>query len=201
MPDDWLLALAESVWLLPALFALTVGDAFLVVLPSEIAVAALASLWAASGSPSLIAVVIVAAAAAVVGDSTCYAIGRYVGTDRWRWQRAPRIAKALERVRATFQRRAAVLVFTARYVPYARIAVNLTAGGARYPYRWFLPLSIAASATWALYHGLVGAFFGLWFREHPVLAVAITIVGAIALGLLVDIIIGRMTQRPETVAE
>lgn len=198
MADDWLLALAESVWLLPALFVLTVADAFLVVLPSEIAVAALASLWAASGSPSLLAVILVAATAAVVGDSACYVIGRFVGTDRWRWQRGPRMSKALHRVHGTFRRRAAVLVFTARYVPYARIAVNLTAGSTHYPYRWYLPLSVAAGTTWALYHGLVGAFFGMWFREHPVLAVAITIIGAIALGLTVDFLLGRIRRRTGT---
>ena len=41
---------------------------------------------------------------------------------------APRIAPALARTRATVLKRPAVLIFTARYIPFARIAVNLSAG-------------------------------------------------------------------------
>ena len=118
---------------LSRLFALVVGDAFLVVLPSETAVVALGALWATTGAPPLLAIVPAAAAGAVVGDGLCYLIGRRIGLDRWRWQREGRIAVAVARVRDTVQRRTAVLVFTARYVPFARIAVNLAAGAGRCP--------------------------------------------------------------------
>jgi membrane-associated protein len=197
MSEDWVLALTGSVWLFPALFALTVGDAFLVVLPSEIAVAALAALWASTGSPSLAGIIVVAAIAAVVGDSICYAIGRNIGTDRWRWQRQPRVARALRRAESLMRDRAAFLVFTARYIPYARIAVNLTAGSTGYPYRRFLPLSSVAGVTWALYHSLVGAFFGMWLSEQPILAIAITVAGAMTIGFIVDFVMRRLA-RPRT---
>ncbi len=78
----------------PALFALVVGDAFLVVLPSETAVVALGALWATTGAPPAARIVPLAAAAgAVVGDGLCYLIGRRVGLDRWRWQREGRIGR------------------------------------------------------------------------------------------------------------
>ena len=195
MSDEWILALTGSVWLFPVLFALTVGDAFLVVLPSEIVVAALAALWASTGSPSLAGIIVVAGLAAVVGDSACYAIGRRIGTDRWRWQRQPRVARALRRAESLMRDRAAFLVFTARYIPYARIAVNLTAGSTGYPYRRFLPLSAIAGLTWALYHSLFGAFLGMWLSEQPLLAIAITVASAMTAGFTVDLVMRSLTRR------
>ncbi|HEU4850461.1 MAG TPA: VTT domain-containing protein [Terrimesophilobacter sp.] len=186
MAEGWWLDLVGGGWLYPTLFLLTVADAFLVVLPSEIAVAALASLWVTTGSPPILSVAAVVAAGAVVGDSACYAIGRWIGMDRWAWQRRPLVTRAIARAEAGIGHRAALLVFTARYVPYARIAVNLTFGSTRFPYRRFLPLSAAAGCAWALYHSLTGAFFGSWFHEHPVLAVIAAILGATGLGLAID---------------
>ncbi len=194
MDQAWIEAFARSVWLLPALFLLVVGDAFLVVLPSETVVVALAALWAATGSPAIGAVVAVAAAGAIVGDSLCFAIGRRVGVARWRWQRRGRMVRMVERARATIRERPAALIFTARYIPFARIAVNLTAGASGLSYRRFLPLSAAAGTAWALYNCAIGAFFGTVLGAHPILAVAISIVVAITLGVLVDSLIARLTS-------
>ena len=88
MDDGWVQALVVSPWLLPALYLLVVGDAFLVVLPSETLVVALGALWGATGNPPVWALIAVAALGAMTGDALCFAIGRRAGTDRWRW-RAP----------------------------------------------------------------------------------------------------------------
>ena len=195
MDDAWITALAESAWLVPALFALVVGDAFLVVLPSETAVVALGALWATTGAPPLPAVLLAAAAGAVVGDGLCYLIGRRVGLDRWRWQREGRIGRAIARVHATVHRRTAVLVFTARYLPFARIAVNLAAGAGRVPLRRYLPLSFAAGVAWATYNVAIGAIVGSALRDAPLLAIAISVPIAIALGLVVDRTIAAIDAR------
>ena len=197
MDDSWLTALALSPWLLPALFLLVVGDAFLVVLPSETVVVALAALAGATGSPPLAPIVAVAAAGAIVGDALCFAIGRRAGTHRWRWQRMRPVRAAIDRARHAVLTRPAVLIFTARYVPFARIAVNLTAGASGLPVRRFLPLSAAAGVAWALYNTVVGAFFGAVLAELPLLAVAISVVVAIGLGLAIDTIVARTIRRQE----
>jgi membrane-associated protein len=184
--DAWLVSLAGSPWLLPAVFALVVGDAFLVVLPSETLVVALGALSATTGSPDLRLVVPIAAAGAVVGDGLCYLIGRRVGLDRWRWQRTGRVAAAIERTRSAVHRRTALLVFTARYVPFARIAVNLAAGAGRVPLGRYLPLSAAAGIAWACYNVAIGAIIGSVLRDSPVIAIAVSIPVAVVLGLLVD---------------
>ncbi|MFK4730114.1 VTT domain-containing protein [Agromyces mediolanus] len=191
MPDDALAQLAASPWLLPALFALVVGDAFLVVLPSETLVVALGALAATTGQPNLLLVIPVAAVGAVVGDLACYGIGRAGGLDRWAWQRTPRVAAAIDRVRRTVGRRTAVLVFTARYVPFARIAVNLAAGAVRIPLARYLPLSAAAGLAWAVFNTTMGAVVGSAFADQPLLALAVSIPVAILSGLAVDALVRR----------
>jgi len=188
---DALGSLAASPWLLPALFALVVGDAFLVILPSETLVVALGALAATTGHPNPLLVVPVAAVGAVVGDLACYAIGRAGGLDRWAWQRRPRVAAAIERVRRTVGRRTAVLVFTARYVPFARIAVNLAAGAVRIPLGRYLPLSAAAGLAWAVFNTAMGAVVGSAFAEQPLLALVVSIPVAIVAGLGVDALVRR----------
>lgn len=191
MSADALAQLAASPWLLPALFALVVGDAFLVVLPSETLVVALGALAATTGQPNPLLVIPVAALGAVLGDLACYGIGRAGGLERWAWQRKPRIAAAIERVRRTVGRRTAVLVFTARYVPFARIAVNLAAGAVRIPLGRYLPLSAAAGLAWAVFNTAMGAVVGAAFADQPLLALAISVPVAILAGLAVDALVRR----------
>jgi len=190
-----MLALAGSPWLFPALFALVVGDAFLVVLPSETVVVALAAMSGATGTPSLLLLIPVAAAGAIVGDSLCFLIGRAVGHDRWGWQSRGRLGAAITKARQTVLDRPAVLIFTARYIPFARIAVNLSAGAAGMAYRRYLPLSAAAGAGWAIYNSVIGLFFGRLLSSTPLLAIVISVVVAIALGVVVDLIARRRSAR------
>jgi membrane-associated protein len=200
MADAWLEALAQSPWLLPALFLLVVGDAFLIVLPSETVVVALAALWGSTGSPPLLAIVPVAAAGAIVGDTLCFTIGRRVGLDRWRWQRIGRLQRAIARVRRIVIARPASLIFTARYVPFARIAVNLTAGASGLPYRRFLPLSCAAGVMWAIYNCAVGAFFGTLLADLPILAIVVSVVIGVTIGVIVDATVARWATRRQAPA-
>lgn len=196
--DAFFDALGSSPWLYPAVFLLVVGDAFLVVLPSETVVAALGALGGATGHPLLGVLIPVAALGAVVGDSLCFLIGRRIGTDRWRWMREGRVASALGRVRGTMLTRPAVLIFTARYIPFARIAVNLSAGASGLAWRRFLPLSAAAGTGWAFYNTGVGLVFGTVLPDQPLLAIALSVGVAITLGLLIDWLIRLGTSRAAT---
>ena len=189
----WLDQAAASPWLAPVLFVLVVADAFLVVLPSETFVVALGSLALSTGSPPIALVLAVAALGAVVGDNACYWIGRRIGTERFRWMRRPRIAAAIEHARVALGRRPAAIILTARYIPFARIAANLTAGATRFAYRRYLPLTVIAGVGWALYNCLIGALFGAWFSANPVLAIVLSVIVAIGLGIAIDTITARLT--------
>ncbi len=190
-----LLGMAASPWIYAALFLLVVADAFLVVLPSETLVVALGALAAAGGEPSALLLVPVAAVGALVGDTLCYLIGTRIGVDRWGWQRRGRIAAALARARSTVLTRPTVLIFTARYIPYARIAVNLSAGAVGLPVRRFVPLAAAAGTAWAIYNVAVGAVFGAALPGNPLLAIALSVAVAIVLGITVDLVTQRLAAR------
>ena len=180
--DAWLQALAQSPWALPAMAALVVGDAFLVVIPGEAAVTTLGALAVAEGSPPLAAVIVVAAAAALTGDLGCYLVGRTAGLERWRWMRGPRVAAALGGARTALHRRGATLMFTARFIPFARLAVNLVAGASRMPMRRYLLLAAPAASAWALYQALLGAAVAALIPGGTVAAVIASVVVAIVLG-------------------
>lgn len=195
MLEDLLTAVATSPWALPLLFALVLGDAFLVVVPGEAAVTAFGALAVAQGEPPLWAVVVVAAVAATIGDALCYVIGRTIGLERWRWMRTPRVRAAFAWSRARLDRRAALVLFTARFIPFARLAVNLTAGASRIPAPRYLAIAACAALAWAAYQAFVGAAVAAILPGGPVVAVVVSIALAVGIGLAIDAVLARRLRR------
>ncbi|WJL95270.1 VTT domain-containing protein [Microbacterium sp. ET2] len=193
MIDDLLAGISGNPWSLVVMAALVLGDAFLVVIPGEVAVTALGALAVVHGAPPLLAVIAVAAIAALAGDTLCYLIGRTIGLDRWRWMRGRRVRAALRAVGDRLQRRTAVVLFTARFVPFARLAVNLTAGASRVPAPRYLLVAGLAALGWAVYQSLVGAIVAAVVPGGPVAAVVVSVVVALVLGLLIDRLFARRT--------
>jgi membrane protein DedA with SNARE-associated domain len=189
--DVVLVNIGASAWALPMLFALVALDAFLVVIPGETAVTAFAALGVASGTPPLAAVVGIAAGAAFLGDALCYLIGRRVGLERWGWMRAPRAQSAFAWARTRLDRSTAAIVFTARFIPFARLAVNLTAGASRVPAPRYLAIASVAATGWAAYQSFVGAIVAWIIPGSTVVAVLVSIGVALALGVAVDGLLAR----------
>lgn len=187
--------LAASPWLFLVVFAVCVIDGFFPPVPSETIVVGAATVSVATGEPNLLLLIAVAAAGAIVGDNIAYQLGRALGTTRFRWMRAKRVATTLDWARRGLDRRGALLIFTARYIPVGRIAVNMTAGATRYPFRRFLPLSIAAGVTWAAYSALFGIVAGQWLHDQPLLAIVLAIAVAALVGAVVDAVIRRVLNR------
>ncbi|CAN5486976.1 hypothetical protein BH10ACT7_BH10ACT7_28910 [soil metagenome] len=182
-------------WVYLVLFGLVIADAFLVVLPSETAVVALGSLALSTGHPNIWLVLATAALGAVVGDNVCFRIGRRLGTDRFGWRRRPRVQAALDYARRSIATLPASLILTARYIPFARIAANLTAGATGFPFRRYFPLTVIAGVCWAVYNCVIGALFGAWLADNPVLAVIVSVVVAVTLGILIDAVTARVATR------
>lgn len=190
-----LAGLAAEPWALALLFALVLGDAFLVVVPGEAAVTAFGALSVTTGSPPLAAVVAVAALAAFAGDACCYVIGRTVGLERWRWMRASRARRAFAWARARLDRSAGAVVFTARFIPFARLAVNLVAGATRVPAPRYAAVVAVAACAWAAYQALIGALVARILPGGPAVAIVASIVVAIALGAGLDALLTRAWRR------
>lgn len=196
MADPFLTDLASSPWALPLMALLVFADALLVVIPGEVAVTAMGALAVSTGRPPIVAVVAVAAAAAFAGDAAGYLLGRTVGLERWRWMRHPRVAAAFAWARGRLHRNAATVVFTARFIPFARVAVTLTAGATRVRPARFLGACGLAALGWAIYQSLIGAAVGAIVPGGPVVAVIVSIVLALGLGFAVDAVAARRVRAP-----
>ncbi|NLP84920.1 DedA family protein [Microbacterium sp. CFH 90308] len=187
--------LAASPWVYLVVLAVCVIDGFFPPIPSETVVVGAATVSVVTGQPNLLLLIGVAAVGAIIGDNIAYQLGRVLGTDRWRWMRTKRVTTAVDWARRGLDRRGALLIFTARYIPVGRIAVNMTAGATGYPLRRFLPLSIAAGITWAAYSAIFGIVAGQWLHDQPLLAIVLAIVVAAVIGAVVDAVIRRILKR------
>jgi membrane protein DedA with SNARE-associated domain len=193
--DDVLAQVAASPWALPLMFLLVVGDAFLVVIPGEAAVTMFGALAVSTGSPPLLAIIAVATAGALLGDVCCYAVGRWIGLTRWRWMRGARVQAAFAWAGARLDRRTAVVLFTARFIPFARLAVNLTAGASRVPAPRYFVVAGLAALGWAAYQALIGAAVAAIMPGGPVVAVVVSVVVAVGIGLAIDAVSTRRDRR------
>jgi membrane-associated protein len=194
LPDVVMDALTGG-WALALMSVLVLGDAFTVVIPGEVAVSALGALSTSTGVPALWAVIACAAAAATAGDLACYAIGRWVGDDRWRWMRAPRVRRLREWAGDRLTAGTATVLFTARFIPFARLAVNLAAGAMGIPLRRYAPLVLLAATGWAAYQAAVGAAVASIIPGGPLVAIPVSVAVAIALGIGMDALSRRIAAR------
>ncbi|WP_258567191.1 DedA family protein [Microbacterium sp. Se5.02b] len=85
----------------------------------------------------------------------------------------------------------ATVLFTARFVPFARLAINLVAGASRIHPPRYLALVALAATGWAGYQAAVGAAVAAVVPGGPLVAVPVSVVLAIGLGLLIDLVSRR----------
>jgi membrane-associated protein len=190
---DVVMNVLRSPWFYVLLFALVYVDAFLPGIPSESAVV-VAGVFAVQGTPELPLVMLVAMAAAFVGDHTSLLIGRLAGSRLMRWvPPGTRRRRSLDWSARQLERRGAQILIVGRYVPGGRTGVTLMAGFVGYPWRSFTPYVAIAAVTWGVYSTLVGYFGGLVFRDRPLQGVAAGIGFGVAVTLVVELVrfIGR----------
>lgn len=182
-----------SPWIYAALFAIAVIDGFFPVVPSETAVIT-AGVFAATGSPEVLPVIVVAAAGAMTGDHISYAIGRRTGIAD-RLPAEGRRRKAFAWARAALVTRGGLALVVARYVPGGRTAVTLTTGAIGYPRRDFLRYDAIAAVSWALYSTLVGYIGGMAFEQDPVRGLLFGLGFALTVATVVELVRYARNQR------
>lgn len=191
--EDWLLAMADSFWVFPALLGFATIDGFFPPVPSESAVIALASLGRSSGQPNLGLVLLFAALGAFAGDQIAYQIGSRINVRRLGFMRSARAQAALDWAERSLERRGASFIIAARYVPVGRVAVNMTAGAVGFHRPRFVALTAIAAVTWACYSAAIGIVSGSLLEGRPLLAIAVGVVGGVLLGVVVDRVIQWLT--------
>lgn len=192
--DLWATALAASPWVLAVVTACVLIDAFFPPIPSESVIIAVAALAASADGPNLWLLVLAAAVGAFAGDLLAYTIGARVPLRRLPFLRSRQMQAAFAWADRAFLRRPAPLIIAARYIPVGRVAVNMTAGAARFPLSRFAPLSAIAALTWAAYSTVLGVGAGAWLHGNPVLAVALGVTAGAAVGFGIDWLLGRVLR-------
>jgi len=192
---------ASAWWVLPLLFLFCMIDAFFPLVPSESFLVSLAAVGVHTGSPNLILVGVLGAAGALLGDQITYAIGRKLGARGFSWMRGRRAQRVLHYAEKKLETSGALLIFTARYIPVGRVAVNLTAGATGFSHRRFTLFDTIGVLTWATYSVSIGALAGNWMHDNKLLGIAISIVIAVVLGFIIDRIVSWALDRYHRRAE
>lgn len=193
---------ASAWWVLPLLFLFCMLDAIFPVVPSESFLVSLASVGIHTGTPNLWLIGVLGAVGAILGDQITFFIGRKLGSRGFKWMNNPRAQKVLNYAEKKLETSGALLIFTARYIPIGRVAVNLTAGATGFSHRRFTFFDTIGVLTWATYSVGIGALAGNWMHDNKILGIAVSIVVAVLLGFVIDRIVnwllGRYQNRLES---
>jgi membrane-associated protein len=150
-------------WVYALLFLIVFCETGLVVtpfLPGD-SLLFVAGTVAAAGSMDVHLLVVLLLAAAVLGDSVNYAVGRYLGPrvfkyeDSWFFKRA-----YVEKTNWYFERYGGRTIVIARFVPIVRTYAPFVAGIGSMRYRRFLAFNVAGALLWVALLTYAGYFFG-----------------------------------------
>jgi membrane-associated protein len=155
------------------------------VLPGETA-AVLGGVAASRGHVSVVAVIGVVIAAAIVGDSVGYEVGRILGPRILALDIMANRRSRVDSAAAFLARRGGVAVFLGRWTAFLRAVMPALAGMARMPYARFLAFNAAGGILWGLAVVLVGFFAGESFSTVEkyvgrVAAIALAVLAVAAL--------------------
>ncbi|MFD7120111.1 DedA family protein [Streptomyces sp. NPDC056652] len=134
------------------------------VLPGETA-AVLGGLLAAQGEVSVWWLTVVVVVAAILGDSTGYAVSRHFGDRILSARSLRRRQEHVERAREMIRVRGASAVFLARFIAFLRALMPALAGLSDMPYRRFLLFNALGGLCWGVSCTAVGYFAGAAFTR------------------------------------
>jgi membrane protein DedA with SNARE-associated domain len=171
------------------LFAVVALESTGVPMPGETALVTAALYAGSTHRIGILAVVVVAATAAIIGDNIGYVIGRLIGLRLIvRYGRYIRLDETRLKVgQYLFLRHGGKIVFFGRFVAFLRTFAAVLAGVNRMPWSRFLIMNALGGICWASLFG-GGAY---WFGEKIKLAAApiswlllIIAIGFVAAGIL-----------------
>ena len=172
-------------WVYLLLFAIIFCETGLVVtpfLPGD-SLLFIAGALAAGGGIDVQLLALVLVAAAVLGNTVNYSIGRFIGPRVFHWE-ASRFfnRRALDRAHAFYEKHGGKTIVITRFVPILRTFAPFVAGIARMTYLNFTAYNVAGALAWVL--SLLYA--GYWFGNVPIVKQNLTwvIVGIVVLSVM-----------------
>jgi membrane protein DedA with SNARE-associated domain len=161
------------------------------VLPGETA-AILGGVAANFGKVPLWSVLLVVVAAAVIGDSVGYEVGRKLGPRALDHRYLAKHTDRLDAARGSLAQRGGLAVLLGRWVAFFRAVMPALAGVSRMPYRRFLFYNAVGGLIWGVVVVLIGYLAGASYEHiaHLVgrgtaIAVTVVVVGALAVRFVV----------------
>jgi len=182
---SWLIHLLQNHGLIIVFLAMT-GENACLPIPSEIVVP-YGGVLAAQGHTTLWAVIVVSTAAALVGASIVYSIGRYGGRPlAARYGHVFRLKPShIERAEVWFQTRGELMVLFTRVLPVVRTFISLPAGFSRMTWRKFLFYTALGSAVWNTALAYLGWAFGANWQSLQASFSHYTVYIAVGMGVVI----------------
>ena len=175
--DRHLAALLQQhgAWVYLLLFVIIFCETGLVVtpfLPGD-SLLFIAGALAAGGGIDVHLLALLLVAAAALGNTVNYSIGRFIGPKVFHWEGSRFFnRKALDRAHAFYERHGGKTIVITRFVPILRTFAPFVAGIARMTYLNFTAYNVAGALAWVL--SLLYA--GYWFGNVPFVKENLTIV-------------------------
>ena len=196
--DVHLAALIQQygVWVYAILFAIIFAETGLVVtpfLPGD-SLLFVAGALAAVGGINVHLIVLTLTLAAILGNTTNYAIGHWLGKTFFREKGSRWLnPEYLERTHAFYEKHGGMAVVISRFIPIIRTYVPFVAGlGAMTPAR-FTAYNVAGAVAWVASLTYAGYFFGNipWVKEN----LTFIIVGIVAVSVLPVVVAAIRARR------
>ena len=189
--DEHLRALVQTygVWAYAILFLIIFLETGLVVtpfLPGD-SLLFVAGTIAAVGELNVHSLAALLIAAAILGDSVNYAIGRYIGPKVFHYEDSRFFKRAyLEYTRGFFERHGGKTIIIARFVPIVRTYAPFVAGIGQFEYRRFLIFNVSGALLWVMSLTYAGYFFGNLpiIRDNLTIAIVVIILLSITPGVI-----------------
>lgn len=162
-----------DVWIYAILFLIIFSETGFVVtpfLPGDSLLFAVGALAAVDTSGTLTAplAIVLLSAAAILGNTLNYAIGRRIGPPAFSGRYRLLKVEYLRRTEEYFARHGAMTIVLSRFVPIIRTFAPFVAGIGRMPYLRFQTYNIAGGVAWVVICIVAGYVFGNlpWVKEN-----------------------------------
>jgi membrane-associated protein len=161
----------HGAWVYALLFCIVFAETGLLVLPflPGDALLFVVGAFCGVGLMSLPLSMLVLTTAAIAGNQTNYAVGRYFGPRVFRWERSRFFNRAaFDMAHAYYERHGGITIVIARFVPLLRSFAPFVAGVARMRRDRFTFFDVSGGALWVVSLTLAGYWFGniAWVQRN-----------------------------------
>lgn len=178
----------------PVIFGGVLLGSIVPVIPTGAVVGAGAAVALTTHDLNVVLVVLVATAAAVIGDLVTFSICRFGGPKAVRWVSRGQHADRIEQVEGQFRRHGWQIIVVGRLIPAGRIPVLVAAGALAYPWRRLVPATLVGALLWAIAYAALGVVSGGIF-DSPLVATLLATVLVLLVAVGLNLISARRRKR------